>query len=101
MFLYIKFTGQEQTTSISKGYHEYAVTEMFLTLLSRDAIDEGLPNPHGQIRADISIAMACLAFLFVSARLATRFLINKKIAVDDHLIVFSLVGFIYTDMLFS
>lgn len=61
-------------------------------LLSRDAIDEGLPNHHGKSLAALAIAFACLSFVFVSMRLFTRYFINKMAGVDDYLMIVSLVG---------
>jgi hypothetical protein len=65
---------------------------MFLTFLPRDAIDDGLYNPRGQVLANLSIAFACLSFVFVSARLLTRYFIQKSLGLDDFLIVPALVS---------
>lgn len=65
---------------------------MASVLLARDAISDGLPNPRGKTLANLSIAFACLSFLFVSSRLLTRYFITKVVAADDYLIIVSLVG---------
>jgi hypothetical protein len=57
----------------------------------RDAIDDGVPNPRGEINAILSIAFACLSFVLVSLRLLVRCLVNKLAGPDDYLIVGSLV----------
>lgn len=65
---------------------------MTLFLRSKpDAIDDGVPNPRGEINAILSIAFACLSFILVSLRLLVRCLINKLAGPDDYLIVGSLV----------
>ncbi|PMD60015.1 uncharacterized protein K444DRAFT_589731 [Hyaloscypha bicolor E] len=64
---------------------------MPLTFLPRDVIDDGLYNPRGQMLANLSIAFACLSFLFVTARLMTRYFIQKSLGLDDFLIVPALV----------
>ncbi|KAI7779281.1 uncharacterized protein LA080_001044 [Diaporthe eres] len=56
----------------------------------RDAIDDGVPNPRGEINAILSIAFACLSFILVSLRLLVRCLVNKLAGPDDYLIVGSL-----------
>jgi hypothetical protein len=57
----------------------------------RDAIDDGVPNPRGQINADLSIAFACVSFVLVMLRLLVRCLVNKLAGPDDYLIVGSMV----------
>lgn len=57
----------------------------------RDAIDDGVPNPRGEINAILSIAFAGLSFVLVSLRLLVRCLVNKLAGPDDYLIVGSLV----------
>ncbi|KAM3074351.1 hypothetical protein ACMFMG_002840 [Clarireedia jacksonii] len=61
-----------------------------ILLAVRDAIDEGLPNPRGQHLANLAIAFACLSFIFVCARLATRYFM-QKFGSDDYLIIPALV----------
>lgn len=63
---------------------------VFLSL-KRDAIDDRVPNPRGEINAILSIAFACLSFILVSLRLLVRCLVNKLAGPDDYLIVGSLV----------
>jgi hypothetical protein len=63
-----------------------------LTLFSRDAIDEGVPNPRGRSLANLSIAFACLSFATVTARLSTRYFMNMFMGLDDYLIIPALVG---------
>jgi hypothetical protein len=65
---------------------------MSLTFLPRDIIDDGLYNPRGQMLANLSIAFACLSFLFVTVRLMTRYFIQKSLGLDDFLIVPALVS---------
>jgi hypothetical protein len=62
------------------------------TFLPRDVIDDGLYNPRGQMLANLSIAFACLSFLFVAVRLMTRYFIQKSLGLDDFLIVPALVS---------
>jgi hypothetical protein len=62
-----------------------------ILLAVRDAIDEGLPNPRGQHLANLAIAFACLSFVFVCARLATRYFM-QKFGPDDYLILPALVS---------
>ncbi|KIM96926.1 hypothetical protein OIDMADRAFT_131316 [Oidiodendron maius Zn] len=64
---------------------------MASVLLGRDAISDGLPNPRGKTLANLSIAFACLSFLFVSSRLLTRYFITKVVGADDYLIIISLM----------
>ncbi|KAF7919079.1 uncharacterized protein EAE98_009399 [Botrytis deweyae] len=56
------------------------------TLLARDAIDDGFPNPRGKKLANLAIAFACLSLFFVSARLGTR-VFMQKLEIDDWFIV--------------
>lgn len=66
---------------------------LFLSL-KRDAIDDGVPNPRGEINAILSIAFACLSFVLVTLRLLVRCIVSKLAGPDDYLIVGSLV--VYT-----
>lgn len=59
--------------------------------MKRDAIDDGVSNPRGQINAILSIAFACLSFVLVLLRLLVRCLVNKLAGPDDYLIVGSMV----------
>lgn len=65
---------------------------MAFTFLPRDAVDDGIPNPRGKRLANLSIAFACLSFVFVSARLLTRYFVQKAVGPDDYLIIPALVG---------
>lgn len=58
----------------------------------RDAIDDGVSNPRGEINAILSIAFACLSFVLVSLRLLVRCIVNKLAGPDDYLIVGSMVS---------
>ncbi|TGO27199.1 hypothetical protein BPAE_0046g00620 [Botrytis paeoniae] len=55
-------------------------------LITRDAIDDGIPNPRGKNLANLAIAFACLSFFFVSARLGTRVFL-QKLEIDDWFIL--------------
>jgi hypothetical protein len=69
---------------------------MFSTILTRDAIDDGDPNPRGKNLANLSIVFACLSFVFVSARLSTRYFIHNALGPDDYLIIAAVVrGYCY------
>ncbi|KAL7943963.1 hypothetical protein V8C42DRAFT_358684 [Trichoderma barbatum] len=58
---------------------------------TRDAIDDGDPNPRGQSLAHLSIIFAALSGFFVIIRLLTRFFHTKSWGADDVLIVAAMV----------
>jgi hypothetical protein len=60
-------------------------------LQSRDAIDDGAPNPQGETLARLSIVFASLAGFFVILRLLSRYAYGKVFGADDVLIVGALV----------
>ena len=61
-------------------------------LSTRDAIDDGLPNPRGESLANISIVFGSLSTFFVSARILTRIFVHKNVGTDDYLIVVATVS---------
>ena len=63
-----------------------------IALFTRDAIDDGLPNPRGEQLANISIVFCCLSTFFVSARILTRVYIHKNVGIDDYLIIVATVS---------
>ena len=63
-----------------------------VNLYTRDAIDDGLPNPRGEQLAKISIVFGCLSVFFVSARILTRVYIHKNVGPDDYLIIVATVS---------
>jgi hypothetical protein len=74
---------------------------MFLSLLPRDAIDDGTPNPRGEKLANLSIAFACLSFTFVTSRLSSRFYIRRRLGIDDYLIFIAMVSHVSVNVLSS